>query len=115
MALGPPRRSGHPSWTAVRCGLLPDRECRQLSGGSSASACSKVRRWIGEQNCAHDGVVALLAIAFNAAAIALTVVLSAPSRPWRCARNAGSLYDSHVVPDASCQTKVLSGRSMPNG
>jgi hypothetical protein len=45
------------------------------------------------RNCAHDSVVALLAIAFNAAAMALTVVLSAPFRPWRCARNAESLYN----------------------
>src|SRR5262249_11437988 len=40
---------------------------------------------------AHNGVVAFLAIALNAAAMALTAALSAPSSPWRRARNAGSL------------------------
>jgi len=49
---------------------------------------------------AQDGVVALLAIAFNAAAMASTAGFFVPSRPRRCARNAGSLYDRKEAPEA---------------
>jgi hypothetical protein len=54
----------------------------------------------------HDPV-AVLAIASSAAAMAVTV----PSTSWpsacRFASQLGSLYESHVLPDPSCQTNAF--------
>src|SRR5436305_9744239 len=56
--------------------------------------------------------VIFLAIALSAALILLTTG-SALATPCRCAIQLGSLYDSHVVPDASSQTSAFNGRSIP--
>src|SRR6516165_4459212 len=61
----------------------------------------------------HGGVVAALASAFSAALRALTVASTSRPSPCRFASQPGSLYDSHVLPDASCQTNAFNGRSIP--
>ena len=55
--------------------------------------------------------VAAFATAASAAVMAFTA--SSTSRPCRFASQLGSLYESHVTPEASCQTNAFSGRSMP--
>src|SRR5882724_12579186 len=56
--------------------------------------------------------VILLAIALSAPLILLTTG-SALATPCRRAIQLSSLYDSHVVPDASSQTSAFNGRSIP--
>src|SRR5262245_210416 len=45
--------------------------------------------------------------------MALTAASTSWLTPCRCASHLGSLYDSHVVPAASCHTSAFNGRSMP--
>src|SRR2546430_1184788 len=56
--------------------------------------------------------VAFLDIALRAAVILLTVG-SALGMLCRCTIQLGSLYESHVAPDASSQTSAFNGRSIP--
>src|SRR5262245_36258908 len=61
----------------------------------------------------YGPVVADFAVAASAAAIALTAGSVSWPSPCRFASQLGSLYESHVLPDASCQTNAFSGRSIP--
>ena len=57
--------------------------------------------------------VAVLATASRAAAMARTAASTSWPSPCRLASQLGSLYESHVLPDRSCQTNAFSGRSIP--
>ena len=61
----------------------------------------------------YGDAAAAFASASSAAAMALTAASTSWPSPCRFASQSGSLYESHVLPDASCQTSALSGRSMP--
>src|SRR6202011_4141383 len=61
----------------------------------------------------YGDVVAVLAIAASAAAMAATGVSTSWPTPCGFASQLGSLYESHVLPDASCQTSAFNGRSIP--
>src|SRR4029077_16634274 len=55
---------------------------------------------------------AFLDIALSAAVILSTISARTPS-PCRWTIQLGSLYESHVLPAASCQTSAFNGRSIP--
>src|SRR5438132_12768391 len=63
--------------------------------------------------CFHGVAAATPDIALSALLILLTTG-SALATPCRCAIQLGSLYDSHVVPDASSQTSAFNGKSIPS-
>src|SRR5262249_56755387 len=54
------------------------------AGGCWISRCSR--------RCSHGGAVALVAIAFNAAVMAVPAALACSPRPWRCASKTRSVY-----------------------
>jgi hypothetical protein len=59
------------------------------------------------------GMVAFRAISPSAAAIALIVDVAPGPTSCRFANQAGSLYVNQTLADASCQTKIFKGKSMP--
>src|SRR5258707_12656124 len=61
----------------------------------------------------YGAVVAAFVTLLNAPAIAPSAASASWPRPCRLASQLGSLYESQVAPDASCQTSALSGRSIP--
>jgi hypothetical protein len=61
----------------------------------------------------YADLVADLAIWLSAVVRIATVDPTSGVSRCRFASHCGSLYESHVMPDASCQTRVLSGRSIP--
>jgi hypothetical protein len=47
------------------------------------------------------------------AAVNLSTTFALTPRPCRCTIQLGSLYESQVLPSASCQTSAFNGRSTP--
>jgi hypothetical protein len=61
----------------------------------------------------HGGMVAFRAISPSAIAIALIVGVAPGPTSCLFANQAGSLYVNQTLADASCQTKIFKGKSMP--
>ena len=61
----------------------------------------------------YGALVAASAIAASIVAIALTFASYSLLSSCRFPSQTGSLYESHVLPDPSCQTSAFSGRSIP--
>jgi hypothetical protein len=61
----------------------------------------------------HRESVAVLAIEARVVAMASRDASTSSASPCRSASHIGSLYESHVVPEESCQTSALRGKSIP--